>query len=186
YANGIVKKMNEDLAKALNFPKWWSQDSEFSLTLTLRDFDLVFTVRDRTGSEYAFSERSGGMSYFLSYFVQYLSHVPTGGQEILLMDEPDAYLSMLGQQDLLRIFDSFAEPEDKSVRSIQVVYVTHSPFLIDKNHSERIRVLEKGDGEEGTRLVANAGRNHYEPLRSAFGAFVAETTFISNCNLMLE
>ncbi|GAA4726584.1 hypothetical protein GCM10025782_26230 [Pedococcus ginsenosidimutans] len=186
YANGIVKRMNEDLAKALNFPKWWSQDSEFSLALTLRDFDLVFTVRDRTGSEYAFSERSGGMSYFLSYFVQYLSHVPTGGQEILLMDEPDAYLSMLGQQDLLRIFDSFAEPEDKLVRPIQVVYVTHSPFLIDKNHSERIRVLEKGDGEEGTRLVANAGRNHYEPLRSAFGAFVAETTFISNCNLMLE
>ncbi|WP_449279171.1 ATP-dependent nuclease [Leucobacter sp. GX0328] len=186
YANGIVNKMNEDLAKALNFPKWWSQDAEFSLTLTLRDFDLVFTVRDRTGSEYAFSERSGGMSYFLSYFVQYLSHVPTEGQEILLMDEPDAYLSMLGQQDLLRIFDSFAEPEDQSVQSIQVVYVTHSPFLIDKNHSERIRVLEKGDGEEGTRLVANAGRNHYEPLRSAFGAFVAETTFISNCNLMLE
>lgn len=35
-------------------------------------------------------------------------------------------------------------------------------------------------------MVANAGRNHYEPLRSAFGAFVAETTFISNCNLMLE
>ncbi len=186
YANGIVNKMNEDLAKALNFPKWWSQDSEFSLTLTLRDFDLVFTVRDRTGSEYAFSERSGGMSYFLSYFVQYLSHAPASGQEILLMDEPDAYLSMLGQQDLLGIFDSFAWPEDKSVRPIQVVYVTHSPFLIDKNHSERIRVLEKGDGDEGTRLVANAGRNHYEPLRSAFGAFVAETTFISNCNLMLE
>lgn len=186
YANGIVEKMNEDLAKALNFPKWWSQDSEFSLTLTLRDFDLVFTVRDRTGSEYAFSERSGGMSYFLSYFVQYLSHTPTGGQEILLMDEPDAYLSMLGQQDLLRIFDSFAAPDDETTRPIQVVYVTHSPFLIDKNHSERIRVLEKGDGEEGTRLVANAGRNHYEPLRSAFGAFVAETTFISHCNLMLE
>lgn len=186
YANAIVAKMNAELSKALNFPKWWSQDAEFSLALTLRDFDLVFTVRDRTGSEYAFSERSGGMSYFLSYFVQYLSHRPSGGQEVLLMDEPDAYLSMMGQQDLLRIFDSFAEPEDPDVRAIQVVYVTHSPFLIDRNHSERIRVLEKGDGEEGTRLVANAGRNHYEPLRSAFGAFVAETTFIGNCNLMLE
>ena len=69
---------------------------------------------------------------------------------------------------------------------MQVVYVTHSPFLIDKNHGERIRVLEKGDGEEGTRVVSNAARNHYEPLRSAFGAFVAETTFIGNCNLMLE
>lgn len=186
YANAIVAKMNDDLARALNFPRWWSQDREFSLTLTLRDFDLVFTVRDRTGSEYAFSERSGGMSYFLSYFVQYLSHVPGEGQEVLLMDEPDAYLSMLGQQDLLRIFDSFAAPEDPETAAIQVVYVTHSPFLIDKNHSERIRVLEKGDGDEGSRLVANAGRNHYEPLRSAFGAFVAETTFIGNCNLMLE
>lgn len=186
YANAIVAKMNAELSRALNFPKWWSQDAEFSLSLTLRDFDLVFTVRDRTGSDYAFSERSGGMSYFLSYFVQYLSHRPSDGQEVLLMDEPDAYLSMMGQQDLLRIFDSFAEPEDPDRRPVQVVYVTHSPFLIDRNHSERIRVLEKGDGDEGTRLVANAGRNHYEPLRSAFGAFVAETTFIGNCNLMLE
>lgn len=185
YANAIVAKMNEELAAALNFPKWWSQDSDFSLTLTLRDFDLVFTVRDKTGSEYAFSERSGGMGYFLSYFVQYLSHEPSDGQEILLMDEPDAYLSMLGQQDLLRIFEAFAQPDDGQA-PIQVLYVTHSPFLIDKNHSERIRVLDKGQGPEGTRLVANAGRNHYEPLRSAFGAFVAETTFISNCNLMLE
>jgi hypothetical protein len=186
YANAIVAKMNEDLAQALNFPKWWSQDRDFSLALTLRDFDLILTVRDRTGSEYAFSERSWGMSYFLSYFVQYLSHRPTGGQEILLMDEPDAYLSMLGQQDLLKIFDSFAAPDEPDRAPVQVLYVTHSPFLIDKNHSERIRVLDKGDGEEGTRLVANAGRNHYEPLRSAFGAFVAETTFISNCNLMIE
>ncbi|WP_175415958.1 AAA family ATPase [Curtobacterium sp. SGAir0471] len=186
YANGLVDKMNERLADALNFPKWWSQDSDFSLYLTLRDFDLVFTVRDRTGSDYSFSERSGGMSYFLSYFVQYLSHKPTGGQETLLMDEPDAYLSMLGQQDLLAIFSDFAAPADPDKAPVQIVYVTHSPFLIDKNHGERIRVLEKGDGDEGTRVVSNAARNHYEPLRSAFGAFVAETTFIGNCNLMLE
>lgn len=66
------------------------------------------------------------------------------------------------------------------------MYVTHSPFLIDKNHGERIRVLEKGEGDEGTRVVRNAARNHYEPLRSAFGGFLGETTFISNCNLMLE
>ncbi len=186
YANGLVDKMNERLARALNFPKWWTQDSDFSLYLTLRDFDLVFTVRDRTGSDYSFSERSGGMSYFLSYFVQYLSHRPTGGQEILLMDEPDAYLSMLGQQDLLAVFSDFAFPADPEKHPVQAIYVTHSPFLIDKNHGERIRVLEKGDGDEGTRVVSNAARNHYEPLRSAFGAFVAETTFIGNCNLMLE
>jgi hypothetical protein len=64
--------------------------------------------------------------------------------------------------------------------------VTHSPFLIDKNHGERIRVLEKGAEDEGTRVVHNASKNHYEPLRSAFGAFVGETAFIGNANLMLE
>jgi predicted ATPase len=188
FANSIVEKMNDELARALNFTKWWSQDDKFQLRMTLRDQDLVFTVRDRTGTEYSALERSGGLKYFLSYFVQYLAHEPprSAAREVLLMDEPDAYLSSTGQQDLLRIFDDFAYPADPRRRGCQVVYVTHSPFLIDKNHSERIRVLEKGEGDEGTRVVRNVSRNHYEPLRSAFGSFVGETTFISNCNLMIE
>ena len=185
YAEALVDKMNRKLADSLNFRRWWTQDTDFSLRLRLRDFDLVFTIRDRTGSDYTFKERSQGLRYFLSYFVQYLSHTYDTGQ-ILLMDEPDAFLSNSGQQDLLRIFDAFAHPEDSSTEPIQVVYVTHSPFLIDRNHAERIRVLEKGEDEEGTRVVNNAGRNHYEPLRSALGGFVAETTFISSCNLMVE
>ena len=188
FANGIVERINRGLAGALNFPRWWSQDLHFQLLVTLRDQDLVFTIRDRTGTEYSADERSGGLKYFLSYFVQYLAHEPpkSGAREVLLMDEPDAYLSSTGQQDLLRIFEDFADPQDPARVACQVVYVTHSPFLIDKNHGERIRVLEKGEGDEGTRVVRNAARNHYEPLRSAFGGFVAETTFISNCNLMLE
>jgi hypothetical protein len=94
-------------------------------------------------------------------------------------------LSSQAQQDLLKVFEFFAHPEDER-RPVQVLYVTHSPFLIDKNHAERLRVLEKGIGDEGTRVVRDVARNHYEPLRSAFGAFVAETTFIGNCNLMVE
>ena len=41
----------------------------------------------------------------MSYYVQLLAHEfpPDGRTEILLMDEPDAYLSSQGQQDLLRI-----------------------------------------------------------------------------------
>lgn len=186
-ANGIVSQINQELAKHLNFPKYWTQDTDFALLVGLRELDLVFTIRDRTGTDYDFSERSGGLRYFLSYFVQTLAHRPARplAHEILLMDEPDAFLSSSGQQDLLRIFQDYALPPDGRGPS-QVVYVTHSPFLIDKNHSERIRVLDKGQGDEGTRVVANSARNHYEPLRSAFGSFVGETTFISNCNLLLE
>ena len=189
YANGIVKMINEQLANRLNFPNWWVQDKNFQLKIVARDHELVFTITDRTGTEYSFKERSSGLKYFLSYYIQYRSHIPLDSKnEILLMDEPDTYLSSRAQQDLLRIFEAFAEPRPDShlVRPVQVVYVTHSPFLIDKNHSERIRVLRKGNDDEGTLVVRTVARNHYEPLRSAFGAFVGETTFIGNCNLMVE
>ena len=179
-------KINEALDASLNFPHWWVQDSAFKLHASAREYDLVFTIRDRTGKDYSFGERSSGLKYFLSYYVQYLAHEPKGsGPEILIMDEPDAYLSSQGQQDLLKIFDAFASSESGRP-PVQVIYVTHSPFLIDKNHSERIRVLEKGVGDEGTRVVRDVSRNHYEPLRSAFGSFVGEMTFIGNCNLMTE
>lgn len=184
--NGILQQINDRLATSLNFPKWWVQDRNFQLVVSARDEDLVFTIRDKTRTEYSFGERSNGLKYFLSYYIQYLSHrSPEDRREILLMDEPDAYLSSQGQQDLLKIFNSFAYPEDDR-KAIQVVYVTHSPFLIDRNHAERIRVLEKGTEDEGTRVVNDASKNHYEPLRSSFGAFVGETTFIGNCNVMVE
>ena len=106
-------------------------------------------------------------------------------REILLMDEPDAYLSNQGQQDLLRLLHEFTLPTEAAPGG-QVLYVTHSPFLIDKNRADRIRVLDKGSGNEGVRVVRDIGRNHFEPLRTALGGFVGETTFIGNCNLMLE
>lgn len=186
HANGLIQRINGLLSSRLNFPSWWTQDKQFSLVVDAQESDLVFTIRDRTGTNYSFNERSSGLKYFLSYFVQSQAHIrPSDRGEILLMDEPDAYLSAQAQQDLLKILYSFAFPKDDSSH-VPVVYVTHSPFLIDKNHAERIRVLEKGAGEEGTRVVTNASKNHYEPLRSALGVFVAETAFIGNCNLMVE
>jgi len=185
-ANGIVASMNAQLERSLNLAKWWSQDQEFRLAITVRDFDIVFTIRDRTGSEYSFAERSSGLKYFLSYLVQFLAHVNERKRtEILLMDEPDAFLSNQGQQDLLRVFHQFTVPTETTPGG-QVLYVTHSPFLIDKNRADRIRVLDKGAGDEGIRVVRDVGRNHFEPLRTAFGSFVGETAFIGNCNIMVE
>ncbi|WP_204105312.1 MULTISPECIES: AAA family ATPase [Spirulina sp. CCY15215] len=184
YVQGLLAKVNAQLSDSLNFPSWWVQDRDFRLCVSARDHDLVFTIRDRTGTEYSFAERSSGLKYFLSYYIQYRAHQPhQTTSEILLMDEPDTYLSSQAQQDLLKIFEAFANGEDEKP-PVQVVYVTHSPFLIDKNHSQRIRVLEKS--KEGTRVVKDAAKNHYEPLRSAFGAFVGETAFIGNCNLIVE
>ena len=187
YVNGVIQKINNALASHLNFPRWWAQDRDFRLMVSPREYELVFTIRDCTRTDYSFAERSSGLKYFLSYHVQLLAHRPpvTGQPEILLMDEPDAYLSSQGQQDLLRILEAFALPDD-SIRQDQVVYVTHSPFLINRNAGDRIRVLDKGVTDEGTRVVKDVTQNHYEPLRSSLGPFVGETSFISGSNLFVE
>lgn len=185
FVSGLVASINRQLSAALNLRRWWTQDEEFEFLVQSKDFDLVFTIKDRTASEYEFSERSDGLRYFLSYLVQYLRHVGIADPAtLLLMDEPDAFLSNQGQQDLLRLFQDFIDRDPGISR--QVVFVTHSPFLIDKNRAYRVRVLDKGVGDEGTRVVRDVARNHFEPLRSAFGGFRAETAFIGNCNLTVE
>ena len=185
-AAGIVEQINRAVARHLNFNRWWRQDKDFQLRVSPRIHDLAFTIRDRTGTEYSFAERSTGLRYFLSYFVQLKAHHSDDDRsDLLLLDEPDAYLSSTGQQDLLRRLENFARPDDGS-RAGQVVYVTHSPFLINRNATHRLRVLDKGSDEEGTRVVRDAAQNRYEPLRSSLGAFVAETAFIGGANLIVE
>lgn len=184
--NGLIQEMNNSIARHLNVSRWWSQDPEFQLRVSPREHELVFTIRDRTGTDYSFTERSRGLRYFLSYYVQLLSHDrPDSKPEVLLMDEPDAYLSASGQQDLLRVLEHHARPDDAD-REDQVVYVTHSPFLINRNAGHRVRVVDKGTRDEGTRHVKDVTRNHYEPLRTSLGAFVAETAFIGGDNLFVE
>jgi predicted ATP-dependent endonuclease of OLD family len=189
---GLVEKMNRALARHLNISRWWTQDPEFRLQLEARERDLVFIIRDRTETKYSFAERSRGLTYFLSYFVQLQAHrlrqdgrKADGPSEILLMDEPDAYLSSIGQQDLLKALEEFAKPAAGG-SSDQVAYVTHSPFLLNRNAAHRIRVLDKGTDQEGTRVVKDASQNHYEPLRTSIGAYVAETAFIGGTNLLVE
>lgn len=186
YVNAIIESMNEQIAERLNFRRWWVQDRDFALRVSAREHELVMTIRDRTGTEYTFEERSNGLRFFLSYLIQSLTNRGADGKaQILLMDEPDAHLSAEAQQDLLRVFADLADPAD-GAPPLQVLYVTHSPFLLDKNHAERIRVLEKGHNLDGTRVIRVVSQNHYEPLRSAFGASAGETAFVGAVNLLVE
>lgn len=181
----LVRDINRLLAVKLNFARWWRQDRDFALRVSAQGDELVLTVADRTGAEYSFRERSTGLRFFLGYFVRLQARAGDGTQpKLLLMDEPDAFLSSVAQGDLLRVLAHFAAPGNRPAD--QVVYVTHSPFLLDRNHPERIRVLDKGSDRDGTRVVADAVRNHYEPLRSSIGAAAAETAFLGGTNLIVE
>ena len=74
--DGLIEQINRSLARHLNFTRWWHQDSEFQLRVDPRERELVFTIRDRTGSAYSFNERSMGLKYFLGYYVQLRANEP--------------------------------------------------------------------------------------------------------------
>ncbi|MFF5079414.1 hypothetical protein ACFY36_20340 [Actinoplanes sp. NPDC000266] len=69
-------------------------------------------------------------------FVPLKAHRPAEDRdELLLMDEHDAYLSNSSQRDLVRALEKFAVPDDR-VHADQVIYVAHSPSLINKNAAD--------------------------------------------------
>ena len=84
-----------------------------------------------------FDERSMGFIWFFSFLV-WFSQVKElyGNKLILLLDEPGLSLHGKAQQDLVRYINKELRP------SHQVVYTTHSPFMIDVENVFSLRSVE--------------------------------------------
>ncbi len=86
-------------------------------------------------------ERSKGFRWYFSFFLVFL--VESEGMHknaILLLDEPGIHLHLQAQFNLINFFQKLEE-------SNQIIYSTHSPFLIDEYHLEQVRSVyedEKG------------------------------------------
>ena len=182
-----VSEWNRRIVDRLNLRKFWRQDDNAALTLRYRDGILYFDMTDKTGATYTFKERSSGLRYFLSYYIQAkaleVSH--RNRNAVILMDEPDSFLSILGQRNLLAVFESLVSYESSN-QTCQLVYTTHSPFLINQNFPRRVRVVTKEEAEEGTQYQGRASSRRYEPVRSALGINCAQTLFMGATNLVLE
>ena len=148
---------------------------------------IYFEITDKTKAVYTFQERSSGLKYFLSYYIQAkaIQQATRDQNCIILMDEPDSFLSITGQRNLLAVFESLVSA-DSSLRNAQLLYTTHSPFLINRNFPRRIRLVRKGDAEEGTQYVGACHVRRYEPIRSALGIDCAQTLFMGATNLIVE
>ena len=137
---------------------------------------------DRHQTSLNFSERSAGFVWFFS-FLAFFSEFE--GQErplVLLLDEPGLNLHASAQADLLRFIDERLAPGH------QVVYSTHSPFLVDPKAFDRVRTVEDVDGE-GTKVSADVlgtGRDTLFPLQGALGYELAQTLFVGADNLVVE
>ncbi|WP_437202066.1 ATP-dependent nuclease [Planctomicrobium sp. SH664] len=187
HADGLIARWNREIEERLNLSHYWTQDDSFALRLNYKQGLLYFEITDKTGATYTFRERSSGLRFFLSYYIQAkaLESVSRTKPAIVLMDEPDSFLSIIGQKNLLSVFESLVKPES-SGQNCQLLYTTHSPFLINRNFPHRLRLVRKGDAEEGTQLIDQAMLRRYEPVRSALGIDCSQTLFMGATNVVVE
>ena len=146
------------------FREWWKQgDYRFRFVGNGNHF-RIYVADDRRPEEVELEGRSAGLQWFLSFYLVFLVEADEGHSDtILLLDEPGLQLHPLAQHDLSAFFDGLA-------RGNQLIYTTHSPFLVDADRLERARKVYVAD-DGGT--VATADLRQDEGRRSRGGASYA-------------
>jgi predicted ATP-dependent endonuclease of OLD family len=102
--------------------------------------------------------RSRGFVWFFSFLAWYYQQQKKQEPLILLLDEPGLFLHGKAQGDLLKYMESELKGNH------QVIYTTHSPFMVDPQKFERVRIVQdKGMDtlktlpaeEEGTKVLTD-------------------------------
>ena len=131
---------------------------------------------DRHRVSVPFDERSKGFVWFFSFLV-YFSNLEEEQRHdmVILLDEPGLNLHALAQHDFLRFIDERLAPKH------QVIYTTHSPFMINLNNLTGVRTVEDMDNL-GTVVSEDILQNSQEtvfPLQTALGYQLAQTIFLA-------
>lgn len=131
-----------------------------------------------------FDQRSKGFIWFFSFIAWFDSiraEMDDDRRLILLLDEPGLSLHALAQDDFLRYIDELSEHH-------QILYTTHSPFMVESNRLDRVRTVED-KGDEGTVVsddVMGSDSKTLFPLQAALGYSIAQNLFLSDKNLLVE
>ena len=137
--------------------------------------------------------RSRGFVWFFSFLAWYSKLRSQGENLILLLDEPGLSLHAKAQGDLLRYF------EEELIPHHQLIYTTHSPFMVDPSRFDRVRIVQDlsiepgtedlSDDQQGTKVtteVLKATQDSLFPLQGALGYEIHQTLFIGPNNLVVE
>lgn len=140
------------------------------------------------------TERSTGARWLLSFLLGFIELSFTeDGPGLVVYDDPGLPLHPKWKRQLRRIL--YAVDTE-----YQVVYSTHSPFLIRNDQTDQIRIArnhgasEYGESDDcGTKLVSlnDASGSDYvhdrlDPVRSSLGAPIAESLFGGERNIVVE
>jgi Predicted ATP-dependent endonuclease of the OLD family len=144
---------------------------------------LKVVVQDDLGVEVELDQRSEGFRWLVSFFVVFRAQAKGELRNaILLLDEPGLSLHALKQQEFRKTVSLLAEDN-------QIIYTTHSPFMVGTDELHLVRLVEMPDRAAGTKvhtsLVVDDPRSVY-PLQAALGYELAQSLFGQRRNLVTE
>lgn len=186
--------------------KYWSQNKHLLMKFDIRPalpedppgmtegtnvWGLVYDTKHMVSTE--LGTRSRGFIWFFSFLAWY-SHLRKEQKNIiLLLDEPGLSLHAKAQKDLLRYFEKELKPYH------QVIYTTHSPFMVDPTRFDRVRIVQDRslepdsddlpEEQQGTKVITevlDATPDSLFPLQGALGYEIHQTLFIGPNNLVVE
>lgn len=161
---------------------YWSGDKELEVAIDVTPAGAndpgfergtpVLRVRigsKRTRASLPLGERSRGFGWFFSFMVRLCQLGEYATPLVILLDEPALSLHAGMQKDFLRFLEERLSPDH------QVVYTTHSPFMLDVQRLERARAVTTGP--RGTQISNDLGTvdpGTLLPLRAALGAALVD------------
>lgn len=170
-------KTNKNLSIAFDIDKKENTDRNGT-----RIVEHILDIRVRNkGVTLPLKNRSKGFNWFFSFLVWFKKiQEDKNSKYVLLLDEPGLNLHASAQKDLLEFI------EDLST-DYQILYTTHSPFMIPSDHLDRVRtVLETDKGSVISNSIQEKDPNTLFPLQAALGYDIAQNLFISPKNLLVE
>lgn len=201
-SEGLISKLEAvESRMSRRIFKYWSQNKHLKVRFRFHEaatgdeppFNTgkVFQTRiENTRHEATISldERSTGFIWFFSFLVWFSEVQKTYGENlIVLLDEPGLSLHAKAQEDLLRFVNEELLPK------YQVIYSTHSPFMVDTNNLLSCRTVEDATGQDGEVLgtkvnseVLKANGDTLFPLRAALGYDISQSLFVGEHTLLVE
>jgi len=171
--------------------RWWNDPPDVTISLWLAGNDETKRRSHEQNNLYVICglQDSAGLpllgSGFLWFFtflinLELLSEWPN--PLLMLIDEPATPLHPSAQRRTANLLDELA-------RKHQVIYSTHSPFLIDWNFPQRIRLFER-DPVSRRSLINNrpyaAPEQIWDPLRDSIGVTLGDIGGFSEVTILVE
>lgn len=167
---------------------WWKQGNYRFRFDADGDHFRIWVSDDQRPEEVELEGRSTGLQWFLSFYLVFLVESKDSHQgAILLLDEPGLSLHPMAQQDLSLFFDNLSQTN-------QLLYTTHSPFLVDADRLDRARkvyVADDGTSKATSDLQAPSTSNKTQKAAAytvfaAMGLTVAESLLLGCKPVIVE